>query len=375
MPSPWITGLDDSGLPLSGGLLYTYAAGTSTPLTTYSDSALTTPNSNPVVLDTAGRATLYLSAASYKLVLKTAAGVTIRTQDNVSSIALLAAASALNDVCCGRLTLTAGTPATTADVTAATTIYFSPYGGNRITLYDGSSWAIYSFSELSIALGTDTASKPYDVFAYLNAGAVAIERLAWTNDTTRATALILQDGVKVKSGDATRRYLGTYRTTAVAGQTEDSAANRLVKNYYHKVLKVVRVIEATNNWAYTTDTWRQVRASTANQIGIVNGVAEDAISLQALAFAANTNAGVILYTGIGDNATTAPTSNGQPSRVDTYLANGVVTLPAFLTTVPNEGYRFYAWLERSEATGTTTWLGDNGDNQKQQAAMFGTWLC
>ena len=87
-PAPWFTGLDDNGNPLNGGLLYTYSAGTTTPLATYSDVGLTTANANPVVLDSAGRCTLYLSSSSYKYVLKTSAGVTVRTQDNVGSVPL-----------------------------------------------------------------------------------------------------------------------------------------------------------------------------------------------------------------------------------------------------------------------------------------------
>ena len=45
----------DSGTPLSGGLLYTYAAGTTTPQTTYTSGTGVTPNSNPIVLNSAGR--------------------------------------------------------------------------------------------------------------------------------------------------------------------------------------------------------------------------------------------------------------------------------------------------------------------------------
>lgn len=86
MPSPVFTGWDNNGDPLSGGLLYTYEAGTTTPLATYSEVTLTTPNANPVVLDSAGRAVVYLSATSYKFLLKNAAGSTIWTQDNVSAV-------------------------------------------------------------------------------------------------------------------------------------------------------------------------------------------------------------------------------------------------------------------------------------------------
>ena len=87
MPSPWFTGFDDNGNPLVGGKLYTYAAGTSNAQATYSDVSLSVANANPVVLDSAGRATVYLLASSYKFVLKDSSGNTIRTQDNVSAVA------------------------------------------------------------------------------------------------------------------------------------------------------------------------------------------------------------------------------------------------------------------------------------------------
>jgi len=76
---------DSSGNPLSGGKLYTCTAGSScpgTPLATYSDSSGTS-NANPVILDSGGWATVYLSTSAYKFVLKTSADVTVWTQDNV----------------------------------------------------------------------------------------------------------------------------------------------------------------------------------------------------------------------------------------------------------------------------------------------------
>lgn len=73
-----------NGVPLSGGLLYTYAAGTTTPKVTYSDAAGTTPNANPVVLDSRGEATVFWDGA-YKVVLKDSLGATIYTQDNVTT--------------------------------------------------------------------------------------------------------------------------------------------------------------------------------------------------------------------------------------------------------------------------------------------------
>jgi hypothetical protein len=58
---------------MPGGSLAFYASGTSTPLATYSDSALTSPNTNPVVLDAAGRAgNIFLQNLAYKVVLSDA---------------------------------------------------------------------------------------------------------------------------------------------------------------------------------------------------------------------------------------------------------------------------------------------------------------
>jgi len=79
----------NSGAPLSGGLLYTYAAGTTTPQATYTTAAGTTANSNPIVLNSAGRldSEVWLtSTLTYKFVLKDSGGVTIATYDDIPGI-------------------------------------------------------------------------------------------------------------------------------------------------------------------------------------------------------------------------------------------------------------------------------------------------
>ena len=71
------------GIPLVGGKVYTYAAGTTTPLATYTDAAAGTPNTNPVILDSRGEASIFFSAANYKIVVKDSLDSTIWTQDNL----------------------------------------------------------------------------------------------------------------------------------------------------------------------------------------------------------------------------------------------------------------------------------------------------
>jgi hypothetical protein len=79
----------DSGVPLSGGKLYTYAAGSTTPQATYTNSYGTTNHTNPIILDSAGRVPggeIWLSVSAYKFVLNTSADVLIATYDNITGI-------------------------------------------------------------------------------------------------------------------------------------------------------------------------------------------------------------------------------------------------------------------------------------------------
>lgn len=133
----------------------------------------------------------------------------------------------------GRLTLESGVPVSTADQTAKTNIYYTPYVSNVINLWDGNLWKCVTFSEVTLALGTLTTLKLYDVFAYLSAGALALEVLVWTNGTTRATDVTLQDGRYCKSGDKTRLLLGTFYTIS-ATTTHDSFDARYLGNVYNR---------------------------------------------------------------------------------------------------------------------------------------------
>jgi len=78
---------NSAGAPLIGGKLYTYDAGTSTPRTTYQDAAGTVPNTNPIILDSRGEATIFWDG-SYKVILTDAATVTIWAVDNVRTDSL-----------------------------------------------------------------------------------------------------------------------------------------------------------------------------------------------------------------------------------------------------------------------------------------------
>jgi len=79
----------NSGIILSGGKLYTYAAGTTTPQATFTSSSGNTNHTNPIILDSAGRVPggeIWLSTLPYKFLLKDSNDVLIGTYDNVSGI-------------------------------------------------------------------------------------------------------------------------------------------------------------------------------------------------------------------------------------------------------------------------------------------------
>src|SRR5215472_11813946 len=87
-PLPRLQFFDSSGRPLAGGCVFSYQAGSTTPLATMSNAAGTT-NTNPVILDSSGRADIWLQAGTaYKLTVRTASpgclgGQILYTTDNV----------------------------------------------------------------------------------------------------------------------------------------------------------------------------------------------------------------------------------------------------------------------------------------------------
>jgi len=89
-PSPKLQFFDANGNPLVGGKLYSYAAGTTTPLATYADYDGTTTNTNPVILDSRGEADVWLSSSYYKLKLTDSNNVEIWTVDHIGGFATMA---------------------------------------------------------------------------------------------------------------------------------------------------------------------------------------------------------------------------------------------------------------------------------------------
>lgn len=245
----------------------------------------------------------------------------------------------------------------TASGVANQTIYYTPYNHNLINLWDGFRWQTAEFAETSLSLGTLTASKPYDVFAYLNAGVLALELLAWTSDTVRATNVIRQDGRLCKSGDKTRLLLGTLYTRDTTS-VEKSTSLCYLANLYNKLAQRMFKYDPAASWEYSSTTVRQVNANTNNQIDFVIVTPETKVTVFNKAKAKNSTSTIReVYFGIGFDLITSANIAffGGIADVSSAVSISQSAGGDYIFTVPGKHYA--AALERGAGTDTQTWYG------------------
>ncbi|MEZ0295511.1 MAG: hypothetical protein ACAI35_03550, partial [Candidatus Methylacidiphilales bacterium] len=268
-----------------------------------------------------------------------------------------------------RLSADSANAVTTTNSTNVVAVYLVPFRGNKISLYTGSAWvsrSIGSSIQLDISGGSYYQDRNWDVFAYDNAGFVALEAAQWdttgggngTDSNTRVSfSLTLLEGVLVKNGSPTRRYVGTIRTTGVNGRTEDSDSKRFVFSMYNRKLRKLKAVDTTSTWTQTTtEVWRE--ANTAGGFGIskaayVCGVVEDAMTARVYGFA-STSAATYIAVGIGlDGVSTLihDTSGGY-----IFSTSQIVTVQARYTGFQSLGYHTLVWAEIVSGN-TVTWRG------------------
>lgn len=236
-----------------------------------------------------------------------------------------------------RLSLTSNTPVTTADVTAATTVYWT----------DGN-------TNLSVAVPSTTVT-PFDVFYSISGN--SLSTVDWTNGTTRATALARDTlGRYVKSGDTDKLYLGTGRTTGSSGQCEDSETKRFLWNMYNRLERSLNKYESTNSWNYTTATWRSANNSTANRVEFIQGLDENRIVAEVVGATSNSTTGHYGVFGLALDAT----NTNDCATYGVSLLTGVGAVNQIVPTYGRYskhvgiGYHYLQWTETSSGSGTTT---------------------
>jgi len=200
--------IDAAGVPLAGGFLYTYEAGTTTPQATYTDAAGSTANSNPIVLDSRGEANIWLASANYKFKLTDANGTEIWTVDNIA-----APSTALSPVFSSNVTISANTsgPALLVTQTGA---------GAAIRVQDSADPDSSPFvvdTTGQVGIGTATPANAIDVAG----GAIQIStsggtsRTVMSADSTDSIVSVNDDrNFTVKTNAATRLTVNSTSATS-----------------------------------------------------------------------------------------------------------------------------------------------------------------
>lgn len=258
----------------------------------------------------------------------------------------------------GRLTLATLTPIMTTNQAAKTTIYYTPYNGNFIPIYNGTVFYNMPFVELSVATSDATkspaaigASKVNDWFIWNDAGTIRLGHGPdWTNDTTRSagTALVLVNGIylnnaSITNGPAASRgtYVGTTRSNAssqldwiLGGDANDgSPASLFVWNMYNRcnVSCMIRDTRASHSW--TTASYQGINGAVGMRVTVVQGLVEDSVSTSFTMIATTTSNAVTSACGIGvDSVSTNSGSSGYTffSSVNTNIIASTANYSGFL---------------------------------------------
>lgn len=250
----------------------------------------------------------------------------------------------------GRLTLESGVPVSSTDQTAKNAIYYTPYNGNILSLYNGTNWNAYAFSEITLTTAGCVANANYDVFAYVSGSSVALEfSAAWTNDTTRSHALTLLNGVYVKSSDTTRRYIGTVRSNASA-QLTDSLANRLVWNFNNRILRSMYGFIYSLSHSYNGGVREYNGGTSVTRLYFITGINGETFLANATApiTCGGTSANVLF--GL-DSTTVQFGACVSDDRAATFTRRSITSLGQV-----NAGFHYLTGLQNTESSGASTYF-------------------
>lgn len=157
-------------------------------------------------------------------------------------------------------------------------------------------------------------------------------------------------------------YVGTFRTTSTAAQTEHSKSRAFIWNLYNQVENELYCKDPTDSWTYTILAWRSSNGATGLTPGV--GRVECVVGIsgceaQAIANDTAANSGFVnMAGGIGIDTTTA---NFAQTFGSVNVTGSWCSMVASLNVKLTAGYHYIQHVENSVATGTTTWAGDLGN--------------
>jgi hypothetical protein len=296
----------------------------------------------------------------------------------------------------GRLTLTSATAVTTSDVAGAATIYYTPSAGLGVPLYNGATTGMVSIgAELSLALDSNSghtgyhqSGKIFDLVIALNGATPVLGTSpAWTNDTTRADALAFKNGFLTNSSSMVVRfgsgsgdtltvaanqalYVGSFRATA-NGQASDTITKRLLFNAFNQVDRPMSLTDTVNTFAYSSATYQQFNASTANQFEILDGLGGGVAEVFSLGMAISSAATLRqIYSGVGIDSSTV--NSAQTIEVAVCENTRYANARSQYRGAPGLGYHTLRWIHRGGGGDTQTWAGTNSGVNAYRPGLIGS---
>lgn len=340
-------------------------------------------------------------------------------------------------ICQGRLTLTSNTPVTTSDVTS-TAIYFTPFNGNRVSLYQDGRWQLYSFAELDLTLSltnqstmtgnTSNGSTTVNALSsttnlyvgqpVTGTGMVAGTLIRSINSASQISLTIAANatntGVSLSFKHANYDVFiynnsGTIDLDIVAWTDNDTRATALTTQDGVLVLtgstnkKYIGTIRASSSTETTDSLLKRFVFNHYFKTNRALKVTEstDSWTYTTAAFrAANNNTANRVEVVIGQPTyinlqltVTARNTNTSvvfcasicedatnTNNADTFLgletiANARTPCCATISRTPTVGYHFYQWVEYCSAVGSMSWSGDAATPTIVQSGMVGNIFC
>lgn len=282
------------------------------------------------------------------------------------------------------------------DVTAATTVYYSPYTGNQIPVWNGSAFIERTFPELQLALTASAhqASTIYDACVFNNSGnPVMATGPAWSNSSAGAGArgtgagtaqLQKLNGIWVNAvqitgtNGATTYTIAANTCTYVGSLFIDGSAGQIsayrtwgqsrkwgVWNNYNRQTIYLKAGDPATSWTYGTATFRPSNNSAANSLTVFSGLPEEVYDFR-LVQQLFTSTGSVSGTatgainGIGFNSTTSASGKTGITEVDNASTSAVTIntdASANYFAAPSLGINTVTALEKSIAAITETFFG------------------